>query len=311
MIRSIKGLAATVAIAAASVAFAQTPPAEVTIRVEKIVPGVAVLFGQGGNIGVSYGPDGTVLIDDQFAPLTAKIAEAVASLGATPVKFLINTHWHFDHTGGNENFGKAGAVIMAHDNVRVRMMAGGTVVGNMIPPAPKVALPIVTWHDGLSLHLNGDEVRTRHLHNGHTDGDSIVHWKAANVVHMGDLFMNKVSLPFIDIASGGTATGFLAAIEKTLTLIDDKTVVIPGHGPLATKADLTAFRDMLRVVIGKVQTGMGEKKTLAQIQAEKPAAPYETKGGFISGDAFVKAIYESLSAPRTDHQHGSGGHVHE
>jgi len=168
----------------------------------------------------------------------------------------------------------------------------------------------VTWHDGLSLHLNGDEIRTRHRHNAHTDGDSIVHWKAANVVQVGDLFMNKVSLPFIDIASGGSARGLLDAIEKTVAMINDKTVVIPGHAPVANKADLVAFRDMLRVVIGKVQAGIGEKKTLAQIQAERPAAPYEVKGSFISGDAFVKAVFESLSAPVAEHRHDADGVSH-
>ena len=292
---------AIVALLSATSAFAQ--PTETVIRIEKVAPGVAVLFGQGGNIGVSYGADGTVLIDDQFAPLTPKIQDALGTLGATPVRFLINTHWHYDHTGGNENFGKEGATIMAHDNVRIRMAAGGTVAGNKSEPAPPIALPVVTWHDGLSLHLNGDEVRTRHMHNGHTDGDSIVHWKIANVVHMGDLFMNKVSLPFIDIGSGGSALGLLAAIDKTLGLIDDKTVVIPGHGPIATKADLSAFRDMLRSVIGSVQAGMGAKKLLAQIQAEKPAAKYEVASGFIKGDACVKAIFDSLSPPVAEHKH--------
>lgn len=300
--RALKLFTATLLASVSTPLFAQ---GEVTIKIEKIAPGVAVLFGQGGNIGVSYGPDGTVLIDDQFAPLTPKIQEAVASLGATPVKYLINTHWHFDHTGGNENFGKAGAIIMAHDHVRERMVAGASMLGRTIEPAPKVALPVITWHDGLSIHINGDNVHTRHMKHGHTDGDSIVHWKSANVIHMGDLFMNKVSLPFIDINSGGSALGLLAAIEKTVAMIDDKTVVIPGHGPIANKADLTAFRNMIRAVIDPVQAGIGAKKTLAQIVAEKPAAAYEVKGGFISGDAFVTAIYNSLTAPaeKGEHQH--------
>ena len=300
--RALKLFTATLLASVSTPLFAQ---GEVTIKIEKIAPGVAVLFGQGGNIGVSYGPDGTVLIDDQFAPLTPKIQEAVASLGATPVKFLINTHSHFDHTGGNENFGKAGAIIMAQEHVRDRMMAGAKMLGRTIEPAPKIALPIVTWHDGLSLHLNNDEVRALHMKHGHTDGDSIVHWKSANVIHMGDLFVNKVTLPFIDITSGGSALGLLAAIEKTLTLIDDKTVVIPGHGPIANKADLTAYRNMLRAVIDPVQAGIGAKKTMEQIIAEKLAAIYEVKGGFVSGDAFVTAIYKSLTAPAEvgEHQH--------
>lgn len=286
-------------------ALAQTPEPDVQITTEQVAPGVAVLFGQGGNIGVSYGPDGTVLIDDQFAPLTPKIQAAVAALGATPVKFLINTHWHFDHSGGNENFGKAGALIMAHDNVRIRMVAGATgLAGRDVPPAPKIALPVVTYNEGLKLHLNGDEVRTVHMHDGHTDGDSIVMWKTANVVHMGDLFFNKVTLPFIDLKSGGSAKGMLAAIEKTLGMIDDRTRVIPGHGPMATKADLTGYRDMLKDVIGKVEAAMKAGQSLAAIKAAKPAARYDTNAqAFIKGDAFVEAIYTSLQQPVKPHAH--------
>jgi cyclase len=291
------------AIAMPLKASAQTPPPEV--KAETLAPGVAVLFGQGGNIGVSYGPDGTVLIDDQFAPLTPLIQNAVAGLGASPVKFLINTHWHFDHTGGNENFGKAGALIMAHDNVRIRMIAGSPGVGGRaVPPAPKIALPVVTYADGLKLHLNGDEVRTVHLAHGHTDGDSVVIWKSANVIHMGDLYFNKVTLPFIDLSSGGSAKGMLAAIEKVLPMIDDRTKVIPGHGPVATKADLSAYRDMLRSVIGKVEAGIKAKRTLAQIQATKPAAQWDTNPqAFIKGDAFVGAIHKSLMMPTPAHRH--------
>lgn len=287
-----------VALLAACGATAQQPMTDVTIKAEPLAPGVAVLFGQGGNIGVSYGPDGTVLIDDQFAPLTAKIQAAVAALGAEPVKFLINTHWHYDHTGGNENFGKAGALIMAHDNVRVRMAAGAAALaGRDVPPAPKVALPVVTYDNGLKLHLNGDEVRTVHMPHGHTDGDSIVIWRSANVVHMGDLFFNKVTLPFIDLKSGGSVRGLLAAAEKTLTLIDDRTKIIPGHGPVATRGDLIAYRDMLRDIIGKVEAGIKAKRGLAAIKASKPAAAYDTNPqAFIKGDTFVETVYASLTA---------------
>ena len=288
-----------VAILASSSAYAQEP--EVTIKVEKIAPGIAVLFGQGGNIGLSYGKDGNVLIDDQFAPLTPKILAAVAMIDPDPVKFLINTHWHFDHTGGNENLGKAGAVIMAHDNVRVRMVAGGTIGGNVTPPAPAIALPVVTYHDGLSLHMNGDEIRTVHVHDAHTDGDSFVMWKKANVVHMGDLFFNKVTLPFIDLSSGGNARGMLAASDKVLAMTNANTKYIPGHGPMATRTDLIAYRDMLKTVIDSVAGGIKAKKSLAQIQAIKPAAKWEVPGAFISGDAFVKAIYESLTKPAAPH----------
>ena len=282
------------ALLSTSCALAQQP--EVTIKVEQIAPGVAVLFGQGGNIGLSYGEDGNVLIDDQFAPLTPKILAAVATVDPDPVKFLINTHWHGDHSGGNENLGKAGAVIMAHDNVRVRM-ASPQLGGRATPASPKMALPVVTYADGLSLHVNGDEIRTVHMQNAHTDGDSFVMWKKANVVHMGDLFFNKVTLPFIDLASGGDVRGVVAAADKALAMTNADTKFIPGHGPMATRADLIAYRDMIKAVMSSVASGIKAKQTLAQIQAAKPAAKYEVPGAFISGDAFVKAVYESLSKP--------------
>lgn len=290
-----------IALLSTSSALAQQP--EVTIKVEQIAPGVAVLFGQGGNIGLSYGEDGNVLIDDQFAPLTPKILAAVATVDPDPVKFLINTHWHGDHTGGNENLGKTGTVIMAHDNVRVRMMSPQTRGTRTTPASSKIALPVVTYHDGLSLHVNGDEIRTVHVHDAHTDGDSFVMWKKANVVHMGDLFFNKVTLPFIDLDSGGSARGLLAAADKVLSMTNAETKYIPGHGPMATRADLVAYRDMLNTVIGSVAGGIKAKKSLAQIQATKPAAKWEVSGGFISGDAFVKAIFDSLNKPVAAHKH--------
>ena len=289
-----------VVLLSTSSALAQQP--EVTIKVEQIAPGVAVLFGQGGNIGLSYGEDGNVLIDDQFAPLTPKILAAVATVDPDPVKFLINTHWHGDHSGGNENLGKAGAVIMAHDNVRVRMASPQTRGDRTTPASPKIALPVVTYHDGLSLHVNGDEIRTVHVNDAHTDGDSFVMWKKANVVHMGDLFFNKVTLPFIDLNSGGNARGLLAAADKVLAMSNADTKYIPGHGPMATRADLVAYRDMLKTVIDTVAGGIKAKKTLAQLQATKPAAKWEVAGAFISGDAFVKAVYESLSKPAAPHK---------
>lgn len=271
------------------------PFAGVEIKAVELAPGVAVLFGQGGNIGLSYGNDGTVLIDDQFAPLTSKIQTKISDLGATPVEFLINTHWHFDHSGGNENFGKAGSLIMAHDNVRTRMAKGGKVAGNEIAPAGSSALPVVTYGDGVKLYLNGDTVHVKHMPAGHTDGDSIVYWEKANVLHMGDLFFNKVTLPFIDVQSGGNARGMLESAELALAMVNDETQIIPGHGPMATKADLMAYRDMLSSVVGSVERAMAQGKSLAQIQAMTPAAKWDTNpNAFIKGDAFVEAVYRSL-----------------
>ena len=264
---------------------------KVEIKSEQVAPGVAVLFGAGGNIGVSYGEDGTILIDDQFAPLTEKIQTAVSTLGAQPVKFLVNTHWHYDHTGGNENLGKAGAVIMAHDNVRVRMAAGQ---GDQKPSA-KVALPVVTYADGLKLHLNGEEVRVIHMPAGHTDGDSIVHWTKSNVIHMGDLFFLRMSFPFVDASSGGNVRGVIAAADKVLAMADDQTKIIPGHGAVATKADLKQYRDMVAQIVAKVETSAKAGKTLEQIKAERPADGYGVKAdGFITADRFVETVYNMV-----------------
>ncbi|MES2783525.1 MAG: MBL fold metallo-hydrolase [Pseudomonadota bacterium] len=264
---------------------------KVEIKSEQVAPGVAVLFGAGGNIGVSYGEDGTILIDDQFAPLTEKIQTAVSTLGAKPVKFLVNTHWHYDHTGGNENLGKAGAVIMAHDNVRVRMAAGQ---GNQ-KPSPKVALPVVTYADGLKLHLNGEEVRVIHMPAGHTDGDSIVHWTKSNVIHMGDLFFLRMSFPFVDASSGGNVRGVIAAADKALAIADDQTKIIPGHGAVATKADLKQYRDMVAEIVAKIETSAKAGKTLEQIKAERPADGYGVKAdGFITADRFVETVYNMV-----------------
>ncbi len=268
---------------------------KVEIKAEQLAPGVAVLFGAGGNIGVSYGEDGTVLVDDQFAPLTPKIQAAVAALGAQPVKFLINTHWHFDHSGGNENLGKAGAIIMAHDNVRIRMAAGATVAGNAVPPAAKAALPVITYADGVKLHLNGEEVRVIHVAAAHTDGDSIIHWTKSNVIHMGDTFMRQISFPFVDVGSGGDVRGFVAAADKVLAIANDQTKIIPGHGAMATKADLQNHRNMIATVIAKVEAGIKAGQTLDQIKASKPTEGFGVNPtGFISADAFVTTVYNQL-----------------
>lgn len=299
LLSSFSALAVTVP------AHAQRDFSTVEIRTETVAPGIAVLFGAGGNIGVSFGADGTVLIDDQFAPLTAKIEAAIAALGASPVRFLLNTHWHGDHSGGNENFGKAGALIMAHDHVRERMAADQAKDGKTAAPA---ALPVVTYHDGIELHLNGSSVRTIHAPHAHTDGDSIIVWQDANVVHMGDTFFNQISLPYIDLGSGGSAQGVLAAANRVLAMIDDQTVVIPGHGPVSNKAGLAAYRDLLADVISRVEAARKTGKSLEEVVAMKPAARYEIKDAFISGDAFTTAVYKSFDAAnghgRDDMDHG-------
>lgn len=320
MIRA--ALFASALFAAPLPALAQTDWSKIEIRTENVAPGLAVLFGAGGNIAVSHGADGTILVDDQYAPLTPKIEAAIAALGAPPAKWLINTHWHGDHSGGNENFGKAGAMIMAHDHVRERMTAEQIVRGKPVPPSPKQALPVLTYHDGITLHLNGDTIKVMHAPHAHTDGDSILHWQGANVFHMGDLFFHKVSLPFIDLDSGGSAYGVVAAADKVLALADDKSVIIPGHGPLATKADLAAYRAMLADVIAAVESAKAAGKTQDEVTAMNLAAKYEIKGGFMPTDGFVASIFNSEKGhPRGhrpdrsldvmgEHDHSEGPHSH-
>jgi glyoxylase-like metal-dependent hydrolase (beta-lactamase superfamily II) len=291
--------ALSLALLAAPAAAQQQDFSKVEVKVERIAPGVAVLFGAGGNIGLSYGEDGNIIVDDQFAPLTDKIAAAVATLDPDPVRFVINTHWHFDHTGGNENFGKRGAVIVAHDNVRARMSTEQFLAAmNMkVPPSPKDALPVVTFADGVTLHLNGDTLHVIHVANAHTDGDSLVHWQKANVLHMGDTFFHRASFPFIDLSSGGSIDGVIAAANRGLQIAGPATRIIPGHGPVATRAELAAYRDMLVDIRSKVAAGLRAKRTLAQIKASGPAARYGMPSGFIKPDQFVEAVYNSLRTP--------------
>jgi glyoxylase-like metal-dependent hydrolase (beta-lactamase superfamily II) len=314
----LKLLAAT-ALALASVpAAAQQDLSKVEIRTERLAPGVAVLFGAGGNIGVSYGEDGTIVVDDQFAPLTDRILSAVRKLKDDPVRFVVNTHWHFDHTGGNENLGKRGAVILAHSNVRERMSTDQfiTALNAKVPPSPKEALPVVTFEDGVTLHLNGDTLHVVHAANAHTDGDSLVHWQKADVLHMGDTFFFRDSFPFVDLSSGGSIDGVIAAAGKGIAIAGPRTKIIPGHGPVATRADLVAYRAMLVDIRAKVQAGIRARMTLAQIQATKPAARYGMPSGFIPPERFVEAVYNSLrtppkKAPAKPHSHAGGAaHSH-
>ena len=301
-------LTALALIIAGPVCAQDSQMADVEIRTEQLAPGVAVMFGRGGNIGVSYGPDGTVLIDDQFAPLTERIQAAIASLGAEPTRFLINTHWHGDHSGGNENFGEAGALILAHDNVRIRMAENGAE-GRTVPA---VALPVVTFEDGLTLHLNGDTVHVVHMHNGHTDGDSIIWWENANVIHMGDLFFNGATFPYIDRESGGAVQGVIHAATQVIDMTNDETRIIPGHGPLAMRADLIAYRDMVAALTRQVESAIADGRTLEDIQAMNLTADYsDREGGFISGERFIGFVYESLTDPHAMDHHHDHGSSHE
>jgi glyoxylase-like metal-dependent hydrolase (beta-lactamase superfamily II) len=295
MRRSLIAVAGLTLLAAP--ATAQQDFSKVEIRVERLAPGVAVLFGAGGNIGLSHGDDGNIIVDDQFAPLNEKILAAIATVDPDPVRFVVNTHWHFDHTGGNEAMGKRGAVIVAHRNVRTRMSSEQFVaaVDMRFPPSPKDALPVVTFEDGVALHLNGDTLHVVHVAAAHTDGDALVHWQKANVLHMGDTFFHKESLPLIDIGSGGSVDGLIAAVDRGLALANPQTRIIPGHGPIATRADLVAYRAMIVDVRAKVLLGIRGRRTLAEIQATKPAARYGMADGFMKPDQFIAIVHESLT----------------
>ncbi len=281
----------------APLAFAQEDFSKVEIRTEKLADTVYMMTGAGGNLGVSVGEDAVFVIDDQFAPLTPKIQAAIAKLTDKPVKFVLNTHWHFDHTGGNENVGKAGAIIVAHENVRKRLSTEGFIefLGMKTKPEPKIALPVVTFTRDLSFHLNGDDIEVHHVPRAHTDGDSIVQFRKSNVVHMGDAFFNRL-YPFIDTSSGGSVAGVIAAVDRILKVAGDDTKIIPGHGPLGNKADLKAYREMLAAVSGNIRSQIGAGRTLEQVIASKPTAKYDEVWGkgFLPPEKFVAMLYGNL-----------------
>ena len=290
--------------AAAPAALAHQPPPAAEVRVERVASGVAVLFGRGGNVGLSYGEDGNVLIDDQYAPMTEPILAAVRSVNAGPVRFVINTHWHGDHTGGNENLARAGTVVVAHENVRTRLSMDQVVRGAAVPASPAGALPVITFDQGLSFHLNGDEVRVFHVDDAHTDGDALVYWHRANVLHMGDTYFNGM-LPFIDLDSGGSIDGLLHALSIAIGRADADTVVVPGHGPLARLPDLVAYRDRLQALRDRIAVEIEAGRSLDQVKALRLADAHGRADDFITPDAFVETVYRSLT--HHDGPPGAGG----
>ena len=300
--RALPGRAAAL-LTLASLVFASTPVLaqrdfdKVTIKTTDLGDGLAMLQGAGGNIGVSTGADGVFLIDDQYAPLTAKIEAAVRTLSEEKIRFVLNTHWHGDHTGGNENLGEAGALILAHERVRVRMSRDQfrPLTGQETPASAEIAWPVITFEDGVTLHLNGHTIEAIHVDPAHTDGGSIVYFHEADLLHMGDTYFAGF-YPFIDTSSGGTVDGMIAATDRGLRLAGPKTRIIPGHGPLSTRADLAATRTMLISIRDRVlkliEDGQDRDQVIAAMPTKEHDAVYGR--GFIKPAVFAGIVYDSL-----------------
>jgi glyoxylase-like metal-dependent hydrolase (beta-lactamase superfamily II) len=287
----------------ASAAFAQQQDfSKVEIKVTKVSGNVYMLEGAGGNIAASVGDDGIVIVDDQFAPLADKIRAALKGITEKPLRFIINTHYHFDHTGGNLPFHDA--TIIAHDNVRKRL-AQSNMLGNggsmkMEQPAnPKEALPVITFEHDVTLHVNGEDIRALHAPSGHTDGDSIVFFPKSNVVHLGDDFV-RYGFPFIDINGGGSSKGMIAALEGAMAQLPADVKVIPGHGALSTLADVREFVKLLKETRAVVEKEVKAGKTLEQLEQEKVLAPWQKYSGpFVSTDMFIETLYNELTGKKT------------
>jgi cyclase len=258
---------------------------------------VYMLKGRGGNVGISTGEDGLYIIDDQVKPVTTQLLQAIRKISKEPIRFVINTHYHADHVGGNEAIGAAGAVIIAHDNIRKRMTTEQVSIfmNNTTPPYPKGALPVVTFNDRMSLHLNGETATAYYVAEGHTDGDAIIHFPESNVIHMGDMYFNGL-YPYVDLDAGGAMQGLVAAVDLALSMADESTRIIPGHGPLAVTEDLKGYREFLIKAGANVQELIDQGLDLQQIIAAEPTKEWDETLGktWITPAQFVTFIYNSL-----------------
>ena len=288
---------------------AQQDFSQVKVTVVPVTAGVYMLQGAGGNIGLSVGADDAFVIDDQYAPLTPRIMAAIATVTAKPVRFVVNTHWHGDHSGGNENMTSGGAMIVAHENVRRRMSAEQFLeaFNRKVPASPLAALPVITFTEAMSFYVNGDSVRVSHVARAHTDGDAIIMFRGANVIHMGDTYFNGI-YPFIDLSSGGSLDGVIAAADRALAMSNANTKIIPGHGALGDRASLQAYRNAMAVVRARVAKLIAQKRTLKQVLDAKPLADYEATWGtgFMKSDPFLTIVYASLTrerSPKTTSEH--------
>ena len=270
---------------------------EVKIEPIKVTDQIYMLTGQGGNLGLFVGQDGTFLIDDQFAPLTEKIIAAIKSVGGDSPKFLINTHYHGDHTGGNENFGKGGTLIFSHDNVRDRLLNGSFIreFNMKRDGVDPIGLPVITFSEDISFHLNGDTVHAIHVPHSHTDGDSFIHFRSANVVHAGDVVFNGF-YPFIDVSHGGSIKGMIAGVKQILALSDENTKIIPGHGPLTNTAELGNYLNMLETAYKRLRKLKADGKTAQEAIEDKPLVDLEEEwgDGIFTGDEWIGIIYSGV-----------------
>jgi len=294
------GLATAAALVSSLTAANAQDMSKVQLHMEKVADGIYMLQGLGGNIGLSVGEDGVLMVDDQFAPLSPKIESAIRAVSDKPVRFVINTHWHFDHTGGNEHFGKMGAVTVSHENVRKRMSVDSILKYIPIPrksfkAKTGLALPIVTFHRNMTFHMNGQTIQVSKLPNSHTDGDSVVRFTEANVLHVGDVL--RTGYPFIDVANGGTLQGTIDASNVILGMMDQDTKVISGHAPVIGRAEVIAYRDMLETVKTRISALVASGKSEADIIAGKPLADLDPKWGkgFIKAEILLQAVISDLT----------------
>lgn len=305
--RSVWFVALAFALSPAGWALAQEAAVEAEIEVIPVAGKVhALLSGVAGNVAVSSGQDGILVVDDKIAPLTEDLRAALATISEAPLAFVVNTHWHHDHTGGNPAFGDE-APILAHHNVRERLSAPQEILGRTWEALPPAGLPVVTFADSVSIHFNGEEIRAIHLPRGHTDGDIAVWFTGSNVIHMGDHFFNGL-FPFIDLATGGDAVSYTGNVAAVLERIPEDASVIPGHGPLGTVEDLRAFHRMLEETIGFVRGRIDEGRSLEEIQADGlPAEWKEWAWDFITEDTWIQIVHASVTgsaeAPRSSHGH--------
>ena len=298
-IRSGQRLLCAFALALAPLASSAQDFSKVEVKSSPLRAGIHLLTGAGGNMVASAGEDGTFLVDDQYAPINDKIAAELSKLGRMPLRFVINTHWHGDHTGGNEAFGKRGAVIVAHANVRKRMSSEQFIAAfeRKVDASPPVALPVVTFVEGVTLHLNGDDIEVVHVGHAHTDGDALVKFAAANVLHMGDTWFNG-GYPFIDLSSGGGIDGLIAALDRGLALSDAQTLIVPGHGKVGDRAALQAYRDLLHAARERIAKLKAVGKSKDETIAASPTAEWDDAWGkgFIKPAQFIGFVYDSLPA---------------